>query len=162
MKNLTPRILQGLFLACLITLAIAHCGCTTTPATVGPTGEIIPGHQVADIPRIAATIQELTTDGVSQLLAAKPDTMKPLSTSLEELTALESQDAITPAQLLTILNKLPVKQFSGPKGAIAFSSAKLLLAATGISTMEITKLNELKPIVSAFKQGLLNAGVVAQ
>lgn len=146
-------------IATLIALAaIFITGCTTV-TTTDPFGDPVT-KQVPDIERIAAVTQETTAFAVATLLAEKPETEAPLSKTLSELTVLASQDAITPSQILTILNKLPVKQFSSPNGVLAFSAAKIILASAGWSNIDIVKLNELKPIVEALRQGLINAGVV--
>lgn len=132
----------AIYLACLT-------GCVTSPT----------GQKTPDIARIAAVTLEATAFGVEAALANDPSLAGPFSQALASLTLLESSKTVTPAILLEVVHKIPVKQLQGSNATLAFGAATILLASTGWSTIDVVQLSQLLPIVTALKEGLITAGV---
>lgn len=135
----------------VITLAGAcgWCGCTTNDA----------GKRVPDIERISLGIRETVKTGTKFELARNPASRTAFSAALVALTDLSSSPAITPNALLNVINRLPVKQFTGTNGQLAFDSAGIVVALTNWSKVNAERQAQLRPIVQAFIDGLVDAGI---
>ena len=128
--------------------AIIITGCTTTPE----------GKTVPDIARIAMITQEAATIGTQEALARKPEWKVQFAVVVVELTKLEAEADITVESLLRIISQLPVDQLSSQNARLAFSSARLLVAATGWSTVAIVRSEQLRPVVTALRNGMVAGG----
>lgn len=128
--------------------ALTLTGCTTTPE----------GQTVPDIARIAAITQEAATIGTQEALTRKPEWKAQFNVVVVELTKLEAEQDITVESLLRIISQLPVDQLSSPNARLAFSSARLLVAATGWATVPIVRSEQLRPVVRALRDGMANGG----
>ena len=143
----------------VLVCALAFTGCVTKPAVVNPDGTVTPGGKAPDIARIAAVTEEVVRIGTATVLIDRPDLLPYFQTALAELTLIEKSGKVTPALLIDVLNQLPVKQLHGNNSVMIFESARVLLAAAGWSQVDITRTQQLLPIVTAMKQGLITAGV---
>ena len=136
---------------------VAFTGCTTT-TKLDPFGEPVVVKTV-DIPKVAAITREVTTIGIGLALANNPDLMPKLQVAVAELNALAVADTITPDLIIAILNQIPVKQFRSPEGVIAFNSARVILVAAGWSNVDLVRIEQLRPIVVALRDGMVAGGV---
>jgi hypothetical protein len=132
----------------IVATALAVAGCTTTPE----------GKTVPDIARIAMITQEAATIGTAEALARKPEWKVQFSVVVVELTKLESESDITVESLLRIVSQLPVDKLQSDNARLAFSSARLLVAASGWSTVAIVRSEQLRPVVTALRNGLVAGG----
>ena len=143
----------------LLLSAALLAGCTTTPLINNPDGTTSMPVTTPDIPRIAAVTEEIVRMGTAETLAQKPDLLPYFQTALGELNVLAASKTVTPALLISVINQLPVKELKGNDAVLAFEAARILLAATGWSTVDITRASQLLPIVLAMRDGLVAAGV---
>jgi hypothetical protein len=146
MKRLFASALFAVML--LAALALPQVGCKT-----------VDGESVPDIERIAATAREAATFGVQEALLARPDWADEFTLAHRELTSLAAGDTITAAQLLDILNRLPVKELKSEEARITIAGARILIAGAGWSVVDAERLNQLRPVIIAIAEGLVSGGV---
>ena len=136
---------------------IAFTGCVST-TKLDPFGEPVTVKEI-DIPKVAAITKEVTTIGVQLAVANNPELLPKLVIAVQELNTLATADAITPDLIIAILNQIPVKQFRSPEGVIAFNSARVILVAAGWSNVNLVRIEQLRPIVVALRDGMMAGGV---
>jgi len=147
--------MKNLYLVLAASLLLSGCVTSTKTDPFGDTVAV----KTVDIPRLAAVTRQVTAIGITLALQNNPELMPKLSIALQELTTLAESNTITPELIIAILNQIPVKQFRSPEGVIAFNSAKVILAASGWSNVDLVKIEQLRPIVIALRDGLVDGGV---
>lgn len=145
MKRLFGSLLASILLAML---ALPQVGCKT-----------VDGESVPDIERIAATAREAAAFGAQEALLSRPDWADEFTLAHRELTNLAAGDSITAAQLLEILNRLPVKALQSDEARITISGARILIAGAGWSVVDAERLDQLRPVIVAIAAGLVAGGV---
>ena len=139
-KLLTICAVTGLFVA----------GCTTTPE----------GKTVPDVPRIAAITREAATIGTQETLIRRPEVKDKFIMVVAQLAVLETQGDITVESLLAIVSQLPVNELKSDNARLAISGARLVVAAAGWSDVTIVRAEQLRPVVTALREGLIAGGAV--
>ena len=135
---------------CAVT-GLMVAGCVTSPTT---------GKTIPDIPRIAAFTFEAASIGTSEAIARKPELKESFILVAAQLAVLEAQPDLTVESLLAVLRQLPVDKLQGKNATLAFSVARLALVSTGWSTVEIVRAEQLRPVVTALREGLIAGGAV--
>lgn len=149
-KNIIEPILSGLFVLCVAGLLIAQCGCTTTPE----------GKTVPDIARIALVTREAATIGTTEALIRRPEVKEKFVLVVAQLAVLEAQEDITVESLLAIVSQLPVNELKSDNARLAISSARLIVASAGWSDVTIVRAEQLRPVVTALREGMIAGGAV--
>jgi len=139
--------MKKLMTLCAVT-GLLVAGCTTTPE----------GKTVPDIARIAMITQEAATVGTAEALARKPEWKVQFGVVVVELTKLEAEPDITVESILRIVSQLPVDKLQSDNARLAFSGARLLVAASGWSTVAIVRSEQLRPVVTALRNGMVAGG----
>jgi hypothetical protein len=135
---------------CLVTGLIAAGACTTTPE----------GKTVPDVPRIAAITREAAQIGTTEALIRRPEVKEKFILVVAQLAVLEAKENITVESLLSIVSQLPVKELGSDDARLAISSMRLVVAAAGWSTVEIVRAEQLRPVVTALRDGMMAGGAV--
>ena len=134
-----------------VAIAASLCaGCVSTPE----------GKTIPDVPRIAAITREAAMIGTQEALFRKPELKDRFVLVANSLLLLEGQDDITVEKLLFIVNQLPVNELKSRDATLAISTARLVVAAAGWSEVTIVRAEQLRPVVTALREGLL-AGINA-
>lgn len=149
--------IKNIIAALVLVSALVLTGCVTS-TQLDPFGAPVVVKTV-DIPRVAAVTKEVTTIGISLALANNADLLPKLQIAVQELDTLAASDTITPELIIAILDQIPIKQFRSPEGVIAFNSAKVVLVAAGWSNVDLVRIEQLRPIVVALRDGLIAGGV---
>lgn len=119
-------------------------GCKTTPA----------GDSVPDIARIALVTREAASIGTAEALARRPEWRPQFITVAAQLRQLEAAPSITVNALLAIISQLPVNELRSRDAQLAISGARLVVAAAGWSDVEIARTEQLRPMITALREGL--------
>ncbi len=139
------------FLALCFLLGLVLTGCITSPE----------GKTVPDIARIALVTREAATIGTSQALMRNPQWKDKFILVVAQLRVLEAQPDITVESLLGIIGQLPVNELRSDNATLAISSARLLVVAAGWSSVPIVRAEQLRPVVTALREGLEAGGAVS-
>lgn len=138
-----------LFLTTSLIALVMIPACTTTPE----------GKTIPDVPRIAAVTREAATIGTQQALLAHPEWATQFRKVYGQLSVLSSSPDITVEKLLVIVNQLPVKQLQSQNATLAISGARLLITATGWSSVTVVRAQQMKPVVDAIMEGMVAGGL---
>ena len=139
---------KTLITLCLVTGLLA--GCTTTPE----------GKTIPDVPRIAAITREAATIGTTEALIRNPQLKEKFILVAAQLAVLETQGDITVEKMLYIVSQLPVNELKSADARLAISAARLVVAGAGWSSVTIIRDEQLKPVVTALREGLVAGGAV--
>ena len=139
---------KTLMTLCIVTGLMA--GCTTTPE----------GKTIPDVPRIAAITRETATIGTQEALLRQPKLKEKFILVAAQLGVLETQGDITVEKMLYIISQLPVDKLQSPNASLAISSARLVVAAAGWSSVTVVRDEQLRPVVTALREGLVAGGAV--
>ena len=139
---------KTLMTLCLVTGLLA--GCTTTPE----------GKTIPDVPRIAAITREAATIGTTEALIRNPQLKEKFILVAAQLAVLETQGDITVEKMLYIVSQLPVNELKSADARLAISAARLVVAGAGWSSVTIIRDEQLKPVVTALREGLVAGGAV--
>lgn len=90
--------------------------------------------------------------GTAETLRAHPEYRTGFELAASELRVLEEGN-IDAIKLMNIVNRLPVKELKSDRATIIITAATILLTDQ-IGATPIEKLNDLKPVVSAIRQGI--------
>lgn len=153
MTKIKPEtVINSITLAAIIAivyaLATLFSGCTTTPE----------GKTVPDIARIALITREAATIGTQEAIFREPQWKEKFILVAAQLAVLEAQPDITVESLLGIISQLPVNELRSHDATLAISSARLLIAAAGWSSVTIVRAEQLRPVVTALREGLIAGG----
>ncbi len=141
--------MKTLIIATLCMLApLLFLGCKT-----------VGGTQVADIERIANVTKEATTIGTQEVLKRRPEWAVDFRLAHEQLAALEKADTISVADILKIIDWLPIKELKSDNARLAVTGARLLISGIDLPEVSADKLAQIRPIVTALREGLEAGGV---
>lgn len=90
--------------------------------------------------------------GTIEALRSHPEYRLGFETAVAELKVLEDGQIDT-VKLLEIVNRLPVKELKSDRAQMIITAATIVLADE-IGATPIEKLNDLKPVVSAIREGI--------
>lgn len=127
-------------LAMLLGLSALSPGCSTLNQT--------DSQRVASAAKVAAYV------GTSTALRNHPEWLPNFINARNDLKVLETADSLDIAQILAIINRLPVKELKSDTAAIVITSATILISEYGVSEIPLEKLKQLQPIVTAIRQGI--------
>jgi len=152
----TDPIRQGLpggtgpivgLLLCIATLGFAT-GCKT-----------VDGKSVPDSAKIAAASREAASLGTQEALLHHPEWLSGFHAAHDELARLETLDTVRASDLLAIIGRLPVNELKSDEARIAISGARLIIALAGWSEIDAERVQQIRPVITAIRQGLEDAGV---
>jgi len=141
--------MKKLMTLCAVT-GLLVAGCTTTPE----------GKTIPDVPRIAAITREAATIGTQEALIRNPALKGKFVLVAAQLAVLETQGDITVEKMLYIVSQLPVNELKSADARLAISAARLVVAGAGWSSVTIIRDEQLKPVVTALREGLVAGGAV--
>jgi hypothetical protein len=126
-------VVLGLTLICL-------AGCTTTGKP--------------DVERIARVSREAATIGTVAALTAHPEWGPGFDLAVDELTRLEVSPTLSVDDILAVAQRLPVKELKSQNAVLSFQGARLLISAIDVPQVSAERIAELRPIVTAIRQGI--------
>jgi len=123
----------------ILALAVLLTGCTTTsPQTV---------NRVSSAAKLAAYI------GATEYMRAYPVSRPAFELAQQELTRLSVAPSFDMADLLVIVNRLPVKNIKSERVQMYVTSSAILLQDFA-GKLPVDRLAELKPLAGALADGL--------
>ncbi len=137
-------------------IGLALCALALTAFTGCKT---VNGTQVADIDRIARVTKEAATIGTQEVLKRRPEWMVDFRLAHDQLAALEKADSISVADILKIIDWLPIKELKSDNARLAVTGARLLISGIDLPEVSADKLAQIRPIVTALREGLEAGGV---
>lgn len=144
MKKLSAYLATGL-IALVGILPFAIVGLSVTGcSTVGQNGGTI---------LTPARVKAVAYLGTAFALTAHPEYRTGFTIAVAELKFLETQDKIDFATFLAIVHKFPVKELEGQNGILYITAATLLLDDLG-GSLDMSKIENLKPYVVALREGI--------
>jgi hypothetical protein len=102
--------------------------------------------------RLVTVAQLAAFDGTKLTLIHHPEYRAGFELAAQELRTMEEGN-IDALLLVEIINRLPVKELRGQTGALIVENASIILTSE-IGATPLEKLNDLKPYVSAIRQGI--------
>lgn len=92
--------------------------------------------------------------GTSLALTEHPEWKPGFQLAYDELGVLENADTIGIAEVLTILNKLPVKELKSPQAIIVITATTILIQELGANDLTEVQTAKLKPVVRDIRAGI--------
>jgi hypothetical protein len=117
------------------------------------------GQSVADIDRIARVSRQAASIGARETLQYFPQFRPDLQLAHDELVTLENSQTIDLNSILDIISKLPDSALHTEYARLSVDGARLLISAIDLPEVDASTLAELKPIVTALRQGLEDGGL---
>lgn len=102
--------------------------------------------------RIQTGVKLAAYVGTAETLRAHPEYRKGFEVALVELKALEA-GPIDVIKLLEIVNRLPVKELKSDRAQMIITAGTILLTDE-IGATPLEKLNDLRPVISAIREGV--------
>lgn len=121
-------------------------GCTTT-------GEF-------DTVRVARVAREAAQFGTSEALRGHPEWRQKFVDAQLELKFLQTSPTLGIADLLRVINRLPVNELKSDEARIAITGARILIAGLNLPEVSAERLAQLQPIAGAISEGI-GAGLLA-
>jgi hypothetical protein len=90
--------------------------------------------------------------GTTEVLRAHPEYRIGFEVAVSELKALETGD-VDAIKLMEIVNRLPVKELKSDRAQMIITAATIVLNDE-VGSTPLEKLNDLKPVVAAIRQGI--------
>lgn len=140
--NRITALLAGLLLA--IAIAIPTCtltGCATF------TGE------GATLRRVTTAAKVAANTGTFLYLQKHPETRPAFVLARDQLLIIEASEHVDLAVLLSIINRLPVKQLEDPTAQLIISNTAILITQFA-QNLPVEKLDDLKPLAQAIREGI--------
>lgn len=125
--------------------------CLMTSCATSPTPE--------SIARIARGVKEAARQTTEEMLVLKPEWRDEFKEAHDELVILENAPTLSVDDILRIIQRLPVKELKSDEVRIAIRGARIIIAFTGWSEIDAERLSQLRPIVTALRQGLEEGGL---
>ena len=119
-------------------LAFGFTGCATTPQT---------SQRIQSAAKIAAYV------GGAEYLRAHPETRPAFVLARDELLILSEAETLDFATLLSVVNRLPVKNLSNERTQMIVTVATITLSEYG-EALPVDRLKELQPLAGALAAGL--------
>lgn len=141
--------MKKIMILCAVT-GMLVAGCTTTPE----------GKTIPDVPRIAAITREAAAIGTQEALVRNPALKEKFVLVAAQLAILETQGDITVEKMLYIVSQLPVNELKSDDARLAISAARLVVAGAGWSSVTIIRDEQLRPVVTALREGLIAGGAI--
>lgn len=139
MKTIRNPFIWLAMLACLCVL-LFNSGC----ATLG-NGSTLQRIQTGS--KLAAYV------GSAEYLRSHPETRPAFELARDQLIQIESSEHVDLALLLSIINRLPVKELKSDRAQLAITSATILLSDY-LGNLPVEKLDDLKPVAKSIREGI--------
>lgn len=104
--------------------------------------------------RIAAAAKSAFYFGTHEAVKEFPDRRAKFQAGADSLAVLENSDTITLGQVLEVLQSLPVQKLHSDTAEVIITSATILISGIDFPTVDAERVAELRPIVSAIRQGI--------
>lgn len=119
----------------------------------------VDGQRVPDVEKIAAVSREAAAQGTEEALIQHPEWLQGFKYAHAELAALEKMDTIRASDLLKIIGRLPIQELKSDEARIAIRGARLVIALAGWSEIDAERVQQIRPIVTAIREGMEEGGV---
>jgi hypothetical protein len=129
-----------MILAVCLGLVLCGQGC----ATFGDPGT---SQRLASAAKVAAYV------GTVEYLRAHPETRPAFELARDTLKTIEASEHVDLATLLAVVNQLPIKELKSERATLIVTSATILITDFA-GTLPVDRLDELKPVASAIRQGI--------
>lgn len=107
-----------------------------------------------DLTRITSATKIAAYVGTSTALRQNPNWRASFIAASADLKVLETAETLDLAQILAIVQRLPVKELKGETAMIVITSATILITEFNVSTIPLERVEQLRPIVTALRQGI--------
>jgi hypothetical protein len=125
---------------CLLSCLLLNSGCQTAGST-------------DSLPRVLTAAKLASYIGVSEYLRVHPETKPAFLLAVQSLKQIEASTTVDLVTLLAVVNQLPTKELRSERAQMFITSATILIADFG-GQLPIEKLNELKPVATAIREGI--------
>lgn len=142
MKKLTATLLVT------VTLMLTALGCATTGVGSPSKKEVIQS--------VAPAVKAAAFGGSFYALKERPDWLPGFQTAAKELRVIENTEVIDFTLVLAIVARLPIAELQSEDARLAITMGTIVLsgyAANG-KVVDLSKLNDYKPIVKALREGV--------
>ena len=128
----------NLLATAVLAATLTITGCATSPQTQ---------QRAQTAAKLAAYV------GGSEYLRAHPETRPAFVLARDQLKAIEQAETVDLTTLLAIVNQLPVKELKSDRAQMLVTAATIILADYA-GALPLEKLNDLKPVAQAIREGL--------
>jgi hypothetical protein len=132
-------------LACLV--LVLGTGCTTQPD----------GSKKVDSQKVAYAVEDAAFIGTRVALMKNAEWRPAFEDAATALAILETKDSIGIADIMEIARSLHVRELKSEQATLVITGAELLLVNLDRQTIDLKKVEALKPVVSAFRKGIQRA-----
>lgn len=91
--------------------------------------------------------------GSAEYLRSHPETRPAFVLARDQLIQIESSEHVDLALLLSIINRLPVKELKSDRAQILITAATLVLSDFA-GDLPVEKLDDLKPVAKSIREGI--------
>lgn len=137
MKSL--KISAALFIA---SFAFLLAGCSTV------------GDHKVTVQDFAPGIKAAAFGGTYYALKEHPEWRPGFETAADELKTIYTSDKIDFATIMTIVQRLPVKELQSDNAKLAITAGTILLSGYGNQIIELDRLENIKPVAQAIEEGI--------
>lgn len=130
--------------AALAIAAIGPVGCATSQT--GGQGQTVQDYTPA--------ITTAALFGTHYTLQERPDWKPYFTAAAAELAVLETAEKIDFNTILAVVLRLPVKELNSPDARLAIAGATILLQGYSGKIVELDKLENVRPIARALREGI--------
>lgn len=139
----TRNLILGLLLGAILCFSL---GSLTGCATTGGNGTTVQDFTPA--------IKTAAMVGTVYSLREHPEWAPAFKTAAADLAILETAEKIDFNTILAIVLRLPVKELQSPDARLAISGATILLSGYGDKIVALEKLENLRPVAKALREGI--------
>lgn len=127
----------------VVAIGMVFTGC----ATVG-NGNVSTVDKMIPIAKTAAYV------GTFYAMKEHPEWRPSFETAVAELKFLEAQEKIEFVTLISIVNRLPIKELQSDEAALIVGTATILLSEYGGMAVPLEQVKDLHPVVTAIRDGI--------
>jgi hypothetical protein len=146
MKALLLSLATSALLVTALAVSCVGCKTVTDPAT----GET---HSAPDTAKIASLVKVAAYVGTSEGLRVHPEWREGFTAAADSLMLLETADTLDLADIMAIVDKLPVKQLKSEKAVLLITSGTILLQELGGDILPLDA-SQLQPLAKALREGV--------
>lgn len=134
----------------LTSILLASSGCSMFKRELLPDGTPKP----VAVQDFTPAIKTAAFAGTYYALKEHPEWREGFQAAAVELAVMEAVDQIDFTTLMAIVYRLPVEELKSEEATVIITSATLLLSAYGGQVIEFEKLQNLKPVAAALREGI--------
>ncbi len=149
MKPNTKFRLKILSLAIIPLLLLSLVTCNTGCAIFGG-GSI----STNDIARVARVVKVAASTGTQLSIQQHPEWGPGFELAQQDLLELSASTNIDFIQIMSIVQRLPVKQLQSPEAVLAITAGTMILSEFGGASISLDKVQQYPPIAKALAEGI--------